>query len=145
MAGLPEELRGPGLLLRRYRAGDAALVHEAALESADEVSPYETWCHEGYTLEEAAEYVGWWDQDWDKGGAYYYAVTDEATGRYLGSCGLFPVERVHGTGGVGFSFGGRELNSSRVRTTCWFSSRVSPSRLTSTSTPMVLTFSRVPV
>ena len=71
VAGIPEALRAPGLLLRRYRAGDAAAVHEAALESAAEVSPYETWCHEGYTLNEAAEYAAWWDQAWDKGGAYY--------------------------------------------------------------------------
>ncbi len=77
-------------------------MHEAALESAAEVSPYETWCHEGYTLEEAAEYAGWWDQAWDQGSAYYFAVTDEATGRYLGSCGLCPVEREHATAGLGF-------------------------------------------
>ena len=102
MASLPEELRGPGLLLRRYRAGDAALVHEAALESAAEVSPYETWCHHGYTLEEAAEYAGWWDQAWDRGSAYYFAVCDETTGRYLGSCGLCPLEREHATAGLGF-------------------------------------------
>lgn len=102
MDGLPEELRAPGLLLRRYRAGDAALVLEAALESVAEVSPYETWCHQGYTLEEAAEYAGWWAQDWDKGSAYYFAVTDEATGRHLGSCGLCPVEREHATAGLGF-------------------------------------------
>lgn len=102
MTGLPEELRAPGLLLRRYRAGDAALVHEAALESAAEVSPYETWCHQGYTLEEAAQYADCWDQDWEKGSAYYFAVTDPATGRYLGSCGLCPVEREHATAGLGF-------------------------------------------
>ncbi|MCU0281997.1 MAG: GNAT family N-acetyltransferase [Acidimicrobiia bacterium] len=102
MAGFPQELRAPGLLLRRYRAGDAAPVHAAALESAAEVSPYETWCHEGYTLAEAAEYAAWWDQAWDKGSAHYYAVCDETTGHYLGSCGLCPVEREHATAGLGF-------------------------------------------
>lgn len=102
MAGLPEELQAPGLLLRRYRAGDAALVHEAALESAAEVSPYETWCHHGYTLDEAAGYAGWWDQAWDRGSAFYFAVCDERIGRYLGSCGLCPIEREHATAGLGF-------------------------------------------
>jgi RimJ/RimL family protein N-acetyltransferase len=102
MSGLPEELRAPGLLLRRYRNGDAAAVHEAALESAAEVSPYETWCHEGYRRDEAAEYAAWWDQAWDKGSAHYFAVLEEGTGRYLGSCGLCPVEREHATAGLGF-------------------------------------------
>jgi len=102
MQHLPEELPAPGLRLRRYLPSDAGAVHEAAAESVAEVAPYETWCHEGYSLAEAAEYAGWWAQDWDKGAAYYYAVTDEATGRYLGSCGLCPIEREHGTAGLGF-------------------------------------------
>ncbi|MBN2114533.1 MAG: GNAT family N-acetyltransferase [Acidimicrobiia bacterium] len=102
MSTLPDTLSAPGLLLRRYGAADAVAVHEAATESVAEVSPYETWCHPGYTLEEAAEYAGWWDRDWDKGSAYYFAVCDETTGHYLGSCGLCPVEREHATAGLGF-------------------------------------------
>lgn len=102
MNHLPEQLVTSGLLLRRYRSADTAPVHEAALESVAEVAPYETWCHEGYTPAEAAEYAGWWDQAWDRGSAYYFAVCDETTGRYLGSCGLCPVEREHATAGLGF-------------------------------------------
>ena len=67
-----------------------------------EVAPYETWCHAGYTLDEAADYAGWWDKAWEKGSAYYFAVTDATTGRYLGSCGLCPVETEHATAGLGF-------------------------------------------
>jgi len=99
---LPESLGTSGLVLRRYRPGDASAVHEAALESVAEVAPYETWCHEGYTLDEAAEHAGGWDRAWEAGCAYYYAVTDEATGRYLGSCGLCPIAREHATAGLGF-------------------------------------------
>jgi len=102
VAGFPEELRAPGLLLRRYRAGDAAAVHDAATESVAEVAPYETWCHQGYTLDEAAEYADGWDEAWGRGSAFYFAVCNEATGRYLGSCGLCPVEREHATAGLGF-------------------------------------------
>ena len=72
------------------------------MESVPEVSPYETWCHEGYTLDEAAEHAGGWDRAWEAGSAYYFAVGDEATGRYLGSCGLCPIEREHATAGLGF-------------------------------------------
>ena len=98
----PEELRAPGLLLCRYRPTDAAAVREAAAESVAEVAPYETWCHEGYSLEDAAEYLGWWNRAWEEGSAFYFAVRYEATGRYLGSCGLCPVEREHRTAGLGF-------------------------------------------
>jgi RimJ/RimL family protein N-acetyltransferase len=102
MPHLPEQLLSPGLILRRYVAADAAAVHEAARESAAEVAPYETWCHKGYTLEEAAAYASGWAQAWDRGSAYYFAVTDGATGRYLGSCGLCPIEREHAAAGLGF-------------------------------------------
>jgi RimJ/RimL family protein N-acetyltransferase len=102
MTGLPTTLTAGGLLLRRYCAADGAAVHEAALESVAEVAPYETWCHAGYTIDEATEYAAWWDQAWDRGRAYYFAVTDETTGRYAGSCGLCPVEAEHATAGLGF-------------------------------------------
>ena len=102
MRHLPERLRSSSLLLRRYHPSDAAVVHEAVVESVAEVAPYESWCHEGYGREDAAEYAGWWDHAWEKGLAYYYAVTDETGGAYLGSCGLSPVEREHGTAGLGF-------------------------------------------
>ena len=102
MTTLPSTLAADGLLLRRYSAADAAAVHEAAVASVAEVAPYETWCHAGYTLDEAADYAGWWDKAWEKGSAYYFAVTDAATGRYLGSCGLCPVETEHATAGLGF-------------------------------------------
>jgi RimJ/RimL family protein N-acetyltransferase len=102
MTSLPTTLAADGLVLRRYSAADAAAVHEAATESVAEVAPYETWCHAGYTRDEAADYAGWWDQAWDRGSAYYFAVGDETTGRYLGSCGLCPIEREHATAGLGF-------------------------------------------
>jgi len=102
MSTLPDTLSGSGLLLRKYDAADAAAVHKAATESIPEVAPYETWCHEGYTRDEAAEYASWWAEAFERGSAYYYAVTDEGPGGYLGSCGLSPVEREHGTAGLGF-------------------------------------------
>ena len=102
MNHLPEQLVTSGLILRRYRSADAAAVHEAVMESVAEVAPYETWCHEGYTLEEAAEHAGGWDRAWEAGSAYYFAVCDEATGRHQGSCGLCPIEREHATAGLGF-------------------------------------------
>jgi ribosomal-protein-serine acetyltransferase len=115
----PEALAGDGVRLRRYRHQDAPGVHQAADESAAEVAAYETWCHQGYTLAEAAEYVGGWVAAWDAGRAYYYAVVDPAGGGFLGSCGLCPIEWAHGTAGLGFwvrtSQTGRGLAASAAR------------------------------
>ena len=102
MIGLDKvDLQDALVRLRPYRLEDADAVFEAVAESIPEVGAYETWCHEGYTLENAAEYVAWWVSSWEKGTAYYFAV-HEAGGRYLGSCGLAGIDREHGTAGMGF-------------------------------------------
>ena len=115
----PETLTGDGLSLRRYRPADAPGLLEAVLESVAEVAPFETWCHEDYTLPEAADHVGGWDQAWEAGEAYYFAVLDGAGGRYLGSCGLCPIEHPHSTAGLGFwvrtSATGRGVATSAAR------------------------------
>jgi ribosomal-protein-serine acetyltransferase len=115
----PEALHGNGLRLRRYRPGDGPALLEAVLESVPEVAPYETWCHPGYTPEEAAAHAAGWDRAWEAGEAYYFAVLDEADGRYLGSCGLCPVEGEHRVGGLGFwvrtSATGRGVATSAAR------------------------------
>ncbi len=102
MPSLPEVLQGNGLRLRRYQSGDGPALLEAVLESVPEVAPYETWCHPGYTPEEAAAHAAGWDRAWEAGEAYYFGVLDEADAHYLGSCGLCPIEREHQVGGLGF-------------------------------------------
>ena len=56
----------------------------AVLESAAEVSPYETWCHPDYTVEDAADYVGAWICGRKDGIAFYYVVEDSTSGAMLG-------------------------------------------------------------
>ncbi len=102
MIGLDNvELRDALVRLRPYRLEDADAVLDAVAESIPEVGAYETWCHPGYTLENAAEYVAWWVSSWDRGTAYYFAVHD-SEGTYLGSCGLAGLDREHATAGMGF-------------------------------------------
>ena len=76
------------ILVRAFRSDDATALHSAVSESIAEVAPYETWCHSGYTADEAAEYVSWWTEAREKDYAFYYAVEDAASGQLLGVCGL---------------------------------------------------------
>lgn len=89
------EIIGPSLRLRAYRAEDVDALNEAVLESVSEVAPYETWCHPSYTREEAAEYVGWWIKARERKVAFYYAIEDLASGRFLGSCGVSDYSGEH--------------------------------------------------
>lgn len=50
---------GKLVTVRAYRPEDAGGLFAAVTESVNELSPWETWCHAGYTMDEAAEYVNW--------------------------------------------------------------------------------------
>ena len=89
------EIAGHGLRLHAYRAEDVDPLYEAVLESVSEVAPYETWCHTSYTREEAAQYVGWWIKAREQEVAFYYAIEDPTSGRFLGSCGVSEYSGEH--------------------------------------------------
>lgn len=82
------EALGDGIRLRAYRADDVDSVYEAVVESIAEVARFETWCHPGYTRDDARDYVAWWIGARERKDAFYYAILDAETGRLLGSCGL---------------------------------------------------------
>ena len=90
------------LRIRAYRPEDAQPLYDAVCESISEVAPYETWCHEGYTMDEASEYVNWWIKAREQGFAFYYAVEDAATGDFLGSCGLSGYSAEHRHASLGY-------------------------------------------
>lgn len=83
-----EAIEGECIRIRTFREADAQTLYEAVCESVEQVAPFETWCHAGYTLDEAHEYVDWWIQARKTKTAFYYVVEDAVSGRLLGVSGL---------------------------------------------------------
>ena len=81
--------------VRAFREADVQPLHEAVCESIAEVAPYETWCHPGYSLDEAKDYVTWWIKARERRSALYYAVEDTSSSRLLGVCGVSDVVSEH--------------------------------------------------
>ena len=54
---MQEQAEGKLIVVRAYCSEDVDPPFAAVTESIDELAKYETWCHPGYTREEAAEYV----------------------------------------------------------------------------------------
>jgi RimJ/RimL family protein N-acetyltransferase len=96
------EASGRAVAVRAYESEHIDALFAAVTESIEELSRYETWCHPGYTLDEAAEYVDWWRESWPSGRAYYFAVEEIGTGEFVGSCGLSDLIREHKRAGLGF-------------------------------------------
>jgi len=110
------------LNVRAFRTEDVHPLHAAVSESIAEVAPYETWCHAAYTVDDAAEYVGWWRTAWERGIAYYYAVEDRSSGELLGACGLSGYSAEHRHAMLGYwirtSWTGRGVATRAARRVC---------------------------
>ena len=89
------EILGDGLRVRAFRAEDAEPLHAAVSESISEIAPFETWCHPGYSLNEAREYVEWWIHAWERKRAFNYVIEDAASTQLLGSCGVHEISDEH--------------------------------------------------
>jgi len=90
------------IVVRAFDSSDVDSLHEAVCESVDEMSPFETWCHSGYSVEEAAEYIDWWMKARDAGRAFYFAVEDATEHTLLGACGLSGYSTEHRRAMLGY-------------------------------------------
>jgi ribosomal-protein-serine acetyltransferase len=84
---LPESIEGSGVVLRRWREGDAETLQTAVAESADHLRPWMAWmADEPLSLDERLAMLARREQEWLGGGDVMLAVT--AGGQVVGSCGL---------------------------------------------------------
>lgn len=85
---VPEEIFTKRLVLRPYRAEDAAQVIEALLESRAELDPWFTWHGRFSTVEDAEDLCLRRRADFIKRTDLTYGMFDKATGRFIGALGL---------------------------------------------------------
>lgn len=96
------EMASGRIRVRAFREADTQPLHEAVCESIAEVAPFETWCHPGYALDEAREYVEWWIKARERRSAFYYVVEEVASSRLLGVCGVSDVTSEHRHATLGY-------------------------------------------
>jgi len=97
-----ETTPGQLVIVRAYQEDHIDALFMAVSESIPELARYETWCHPGYTRDEAAEYVTWWRKAWIEGSAFYFAIEEQGSGNFLGSCGLSDLCKEHKRAALGF-------------------------------------------
>jgi ribosomal-protein-serine acetyltransferase len=87
--------------LRTYEPGDAESLWEAANQSVAEVYPWLPWCHEGYSVAEAVEWIRSRALLKAEGHEYHFAIVG-TDGRFLGGCGINQINRIHRFGNLGY-------------------------------------------
>ena len=84
-----EELRGPRVLLRRYRPEDAPEVFAAINESRDRIKFWLPWAADGHrALAETEEFIPRVAREWEERTQFVYGIWELATRRFLGGTGL---------------------------------------------------------
>ncbi len=99
------QLTTDSLLLRPFRDDDVSRLYEAVRESIAEVSPWLSWCHQDYSIEESREFISSralaaTSEEW-----YSFGIFEKDTDRFLGGVGLNFINRVHRIGNLGYPRG----------------------------------------
>lgn len=86
--------------IREHREGDAEASFAAVRESLNELSHWMPWCHSGYSLQDAEEWVTGAASRFEDRTAFEFAISNISED-YLGGCGLNqirPLDRVANLG-----------------------------------------------
>jgi ribosomal-protein-serine acetyltransferase len=97
----PELAEGP-LLLRPWRPEDAPALHAAVQESLETVGRWLPWCHAGYDLDEARDWIAHCREGWTAEEHFAFGMFDRADGTLLGSVGLNQRNRMHHSAALGY-------------------------------------------
>jgi RimJ/RimL family protein N-acetyltransferase len=76
-------------------------MHAAAMESVAEVYPSMAWCHLGYSLDEARQWVAVQEKLAKEGMAYEFAILSEGA-RFLGGCGINQINKANRFANLGY-------------------------------------------
>jgi ribosomal-protein-serine acetyltransferase len=90
-----------GCTLRRFEPDDAQGLWEAARESVAEVGRWLSWCHAGYSLDDAAGWIRSSQALVLEGSEYRFAIVG-GDGRFLGVCGINQVNRANRFANLGY-------------------------------------------
>ena len=89
------------IAIRPYFSADAESLVEAVLESVEQVRPWLQWCHHGYDLKEARDWIARCEQNRQGGTEYNFTIVG-GSGRLLGGCGLNQLRPEHRLANLGY-------------------------------------------
>jgi ribosomal-protein-serine acetyltransferase len=96
------ELTDGMIRLRPPELSDAEGIYAAVRESIPEIKPWMSWCHDGYSIDEAQEWLASLPDGWQEGSNYAFVITKAAGGRILGGCGLNHINRFFRLANLGY-------------------------------------------
>lgn len=87
--------------IRPYEVSDAHDVYSAIAESITEMSAWMPWCHSGYSVHDAINWLMEQETCRDKGTGFEFAIVGP-DGEYFGGCGINQVNREYRLANLGY-------------------------------------------
>ncbi|MFH1998781.1 MAG: GNAT family protein [Planctomycetota bacterium] len=81
---------------------DVDSIYAAVKESLEQLIPYMSWCHPGYSRKETADYLELCEMAWQEGVEYQFKILDVADNRLLGLCGINHINEILRFGNLGY-------------------------------------------
>jgi RimJ/RimL family protein N-acetyltransferase len=94
-------LAAGGLQLRPYRRDDGPVLYAAVCESIASVGRWLPWCHAGYSISDAEDWITLCDEGWRKGEHFAFGVFD-VRGEFCGGVGLNQRNRLYNFMSLGY-------------------------------------------
>lgn len=91
-----------GVLIRPHAECDIAPMYAAVIESMASVGRWMSWCHEGYSMEDAHTWYERCAKAWDTEGDREFGIFDLDTGDVLGCVGINQINRVNRFANMGY-------------------------------------------
>jgi ribosomal-protein-serine acetyltransferase len=113
------ELTQGNYLLRPVDVNDASAILEAVMESGDDLKPWMSWYHEGFSLQDSRSWVEFCLKAWQGNSEYNFVITDIESRIVLGGCGLNHINHTDKLANLGYwvrtSFKGRDAATTTAR------------------------------
>jgi ribosomal-protein-serine acetyltransferase len=99
---LSDEITDGVILMRKFHLRDAEELFTAVHESLTELRPWMSWAHDGYSLDEAKEFIRVTRSRWEEGTLFAFVITDAKSGVVLGGCSLSHIHPIYHLCNLGY-------------------------------------------
>jgi ribosomal-protein-serine acetyltransferase len=83
------------VILRPFQFEDSGDLYRAVHESMEDLRPWMSWAHDGYSQSDALNYITVARAQWGEGSMFCFAVIDAKSGAFSGTCSLSHIHPVY--------------------------------------------------
>jgi ribosomal-protein-serine acetyltransferase len=99
---LSQEIKDGVVLMRPFHINDADETFTAIRESLTDLKPWMSWAHDGYSLQEAKDFIRITRSRWEEGTLYAFVITNARGGSVVGGCSLSHIHPVYHMCNLGY-------------------------------------------